>query len=500
VVYSCSLLPLYCLAANNQGSCLSCMQGYSLFNGGICVIFVANCGNYIQTNNSTRCTQCVTGFTLTPSFTCSSLPPNCASVDNSGNCLRCLGGYQLFNNFCVVFVSNCQGYDSSSFMCNRCATGYYLFLSSNGAYVCQTLPAFCLNASFSGVCQSCMNNYILYNGVCVLSSSIMNCQAYDLRSFVCITCIQGYYLSSSNICTLLPTNCANASPSGVCLSCLQGYRLNGGICVIFVINCATYNFATGTCTQCAPGYTLSQDLTTCNLQVTNCQVFSPTGACLQCSTGYFLIGGYCYALPQGCSQLNQQQVCISCISQFTLVHGVCVLMVANCAIYNPSGCFQCVPFYYLNGGQCIAFPSFCLSFDTGLLRCVSCASGYTLNPNTFICSKSISIANCQAYNAQGQCINCMPRFYLRQNTCWAYPSYCVSVDFSGNCLSCAFASTLQNGACVGNSGRSLNCLTFNSATNLCSVCMQGYNFCVISGICVLPDPGCDTFGNDGACI
>lgn len=38
VVYSCSMLPLYCSAANSQGSCLSCTQGYSLFNGGICVI------------------------------------------------------------------------------------------------------------------------------------------------------------------------------------------------------------------------------------------------------------------------------------------------------------------------------------------------------------------------------------------------------------------------------------------------------------------------------
>jgi hypothetical protein len=371
-----------------------------------------------------------------------------------------------------------------------------LFLSGN-RYTCQDLPPFCLTATLTGACQSCITNYIIYNNLCVLSSSILNCQAYDLRTYVCLACLQGYYLTNNNICTLLPSNCASASPAGACLACRQGYQLRDNLCVLFVINCATYNFATGSCAQCAPGYTLSQDSTTCNLAVTNCQVFNPNGMCLQCSAGYFLIAGYCYLLPQGCSQLNSQQVCVACLSQYTLVQSVCVLMIANCAVYSPTGCFQCLPFFYFANGQCTAFPSNCLSFDTGLLRCVSCASGFTLNPNTFVCSKSISIANCQAYNAQGRCINCFPRFYLRQNACWAFPAYCVNVDPAGNCLSCAFGCDLRNGACVGNSGRSLNCLSFNSATNLCITCMAGYNFCTNTGVCVLSDPGCLTPANDG---
>lgn len=497
IQYSCTVLPPFCLSANNLGICLSCQQGYSLFNNGICVILVSNCITYVQNGLSTRCNQCANGFTLTSNYTCSYLPQNCLSVDNFGACVQCVAGYQLYSNCCVIGINYCVSYDMKTFLCNGCASGYYLFIS-NGVYICQALPPYCLTANSSGICQSCISNYIIYNGLCVLSTSILNCQSYDLRSYVCLACIQGYYLSAGKICTLLPSNCASANPNGVCLSCLQGFQLSGNICVIYVINCAVYNYATGTCAQCAQGYTLGQDLT-CNLIVTNCQVFNPTGICLQCMSGYYLINGYCYVLPQGCSQLNAKQVCIACAAQYTLVQSVCVLMIANCAYYNTTGCFQCIQSYYYYSGQCIAFPANCLAFDTSLLRCINCASGFTLNPNTFVCYKAISIANCQAYNAQGQCINCYPRYYLRQNSCWQYPSYCVNVDLAGNCLSCAFGSTLQNGACVANSGRSLNCLSFNSATNLCLVCMSGYNFCSISGICVLPDPGCDIFANDGTC-
>lgn len=52
---------------------------------------------------------------------------------------------------------------------------------------------------------------------------------------------------------------------------------------------------------------------------------------------------------------------------------------------------------------------------------------------------------------------------------------------------------------MATSQRSLNCLSFNQATSLCLICMTGYNFCSISGICVLADPGCLTFSN-GVCI
>lgn len=499
-VYQCSLLPPFCLSATNLGYCLNCQQGYTLFSaGGICVISVQNCVSYVQAgSNSTRCVQCASGFTLTNNFTCSLLPLNCLAVSNAGLCIQCAGNYQLFSNICVIPVNFCQSYDNTTFFCNNCMSGYYLY-RSGANYICQTLPRFCLTADFTGACLTCISNYIIYNRLCVLSDSILNCQTYDPQSYTCLNCVRGYYLNSNNICTLLPQYCNSANSQGICITCVNGYKLSGNYCVIYVVNCTGYNYNTGTCTQCAPGYQLSQDQTTCNLVVTNCQVFNPTGLCLQCISGYYLSNGYCVLLPQGCSQLNNQQLCIACLPQYTLVQNTCVLTIANCAFYNISGCYQCIPYYYYYNGVCQNFPANCLSFDTSVLRCINCASGFNLDPNNFICSKIIYIANCASYNAAGQCINCISRYYLRQNSCWAYPQYCVNVDLVGNCLSCAFGSTLQNGVCVATSQRSLNCLSFNSATSLCLICMTGYNFCSISGICVLADPGCLNFSN-GTCV
>lgn len=107
--------------------------------------------------------------------------------------------------------------------------------------MCQLLPRFCLSASPEGNCLSCISNYILYNQLCVLNDSIRNCQSYDLQSYLCLSCVQGYYLSTNSICTLLPNNCLSANPAGACLTCAARYQLRGAICVLFIMNCDVFN-------------------------------------------------------------------------------------------------------------------------------------------------------------------------------------------------------------------------------------------------------------------
>jgi len=398
----------------------------------------------------------------------------------------------------MLAVQYCSVYNTSTYFCSGCMGGYYLFYSNN-QYVCQQLPNFCLTADPSGNCLTCLNNYIVYNYRCVLADSILNCQSYNMKTYVCLACIQGYYLNpNTNICTLLPINCANVNAYGQCIACANNYILVGQTCALNILNCYSYNPNNGLCLQCMNGYALSSDSLTCSLVVVNCQVFSPTGNCLQCANGYYLVNNYCYSLPQGCNQLNNQQLCIGCLSQYTLYQNICLLTVANCLYYNQYGCSQCVSYYYLSSYKCYAFPSNCLSFDSSALRCFSCATGYTLNPSTYICSKSAFISNCLSYNSNSQCIACASRYFLRQNTCIAYINYCVNVDLAGNCLSCSFGSVLQNGVCVASSGRSLNCLSYDANTQLCLVCMSGYSFCQSSGICLLNDPNCQIFSSDGS--
>jgi hypothetical protein len=235
------------------------------------------------------------------------------------------------------------------------------------------------------------------------------------------------------------------------------------------------------------------------LVAANCQVYSAKGQCLQCQANYYLLSSNCILLPTGCLQLSPAQQCLACAGGYTLVGYVCVLNVANCLYYNSSGCYQCASYFYLQNSACYGFPANCLSYDSAILRCLSCATGFTLDPATFICSKTVSIPNCLSYAAQ-QCLSCAPRYYLRQNNCVAYPSYCVNVDLGGSCLSCSFGSVFQNGQCVATAGRSLNCLVFNSTTQLCVTCMGGYSFCPVAGVCLLPDPSCLSLAPDGSCL
>lgn len=84
--------------------------------------------------------------------------------------------------------------------------------------------------------------------------------------------------------------------------------------------------------------------------------------------------------------------------------------------------------------------------------------------------------------------------------CRPYPNYCVSVDLLGNCISCAFGSVLSGNTCLPTEGRKLNCLTFDNVNSICITCINGYSLCPATGVCVLPDPGCQNFTFEGECV
>lgn len=490
--YSCTLLPPNCLNANSLGVCLSCAPTYTLV-GSICVISTPNCVNYVQTASATRCSQCATGYTLTPQFTCSQLPLYCLA-GNNGVCTSCIQNYQLYQGICVFIITNCASWNLQSLQCSGCISGYYLSISNN-SYVCNLLPRFCLQADLYGNCINCLQGYIIYNYQCVDSASILNCRAYNLNTMQCVQCLPGYTLNSSFRC--VPQNCAQVNNQGNCAQCLPNFMMVGNICLIAITNCAQYNNMTGLCIQCLQGYNLSSDGLSCSLTDLYCLNYGPQGVCLTCINGYYLRSGICTIFPTGCNSVNQNYFCVACLSQYTLVSGYCVLTINNCATYNVSGCFMCISNYYLSKNACYPFPNYCQSFDTGLLRCINCISGYTLNQTTYICSKVSD--NCANYNAQGQCLYCFYRYYLLGGKCYPYPNWCINVDFLGNCISCAFGSVLQNGLCVAASGRNMYCLKFDSVNLICLVCISGYSFCESTGICLPLDPACLNYTSAGAC-
>ena len=199
-----------------------------------------------------------------------------------------------------------------------------------------------------------------------------------------------------------------------------------------------------------------------------CIAFAPDGTCTQCRNGYYL-RDRCYLLPPGCVSIGNNGICASCLSQFVLFSGTCIRRIEFCSVYNTSGCALCNQNYYLFNNICKAYPDGCLSYDPSSARCLSCASNYELNQNTWICT--LKRDNCLSYNQQNLCIYCAPRFYLSNGKCFSYPPYCVTVDLLGNCISCAFGSILRAGSCQPSQGRNRNCLRFDHTNSICLVCI-----------------------------
>jgi hypothetical protein len=127
----------------------------------------------------------------------------------------------------------------------------------------------------------------------------------------------------------------------------------------------------------------------------------------------------------------------------------------------------------------------CLVFDTSLMQCRSCYSGYSLS--------------------QGQCmysITCSSREYVHFGQCYPVSALCGTFDlYTGNCLTCSnpINSALINGTCILNSVTcgprqySLNqqcynvssqCDTFNSSDGSCLSCINSTFFILQNGKCI----------------
>ncbi len=261
-----------------------------------------------------------------------------------------------------------------------------------------------------------------------------------------------------------------------------------------ISNCVSYNTNSGLCLACASGYTLSSDGMNCIVSDPYCASMGTNGLCLSCMTGYYLTQGRCYAMPAGCASIGLNGYCQACLSQYVLVAGgTCVLRVAQCQNYNSSGCSVCVSMYYLQANTCRAYPLGCLSYEIQSGRCLNCASDFQLNYTSWTCSRR---SDCQNSNGN-QCVYCPLRYYLSMGQCRPYPSYCVSVDLQGNCISCAFGSVLTGNSCLPTEGRKLNCITFDNVNSICLTCADGYSLCPATGVCVRPDPGCQNFTLNG---
>lgn len=225
----------------------------------------------------------------------------------------------------------------------------------------------------SSYCMSFKTKIVLLVTLIVVAASQSNpyCSSYTSNS-VCIACYAGYYINSSNICTVgssycksfttdatgncatcwdssqSPPTCQASAPSApvnpwcstfsgtTCTSCYAGYYINtNNICTAGNAYCKTFtNDGTGNCAQC---WDSSHTGLTCSYTYVApvdpyCTSYASNGACSTCVGGYHLNNqGVCTLSNQCPTTSGNNSACTSCWVGYTLTNGACVLS-ANAAV------------------------------------------------------------------------------------------------------------------------------------------------------------------------
>jgi hypothetical protein len=286
----------------------------------------------------------------------------------------------------------------------------------------------------SGLCFSCPNQYILFGGIC-WSVILQNPQCSSFSGITCLNCYAGYYLYDG-ICVLGSSLCATLDVNtGACLSCISGYTLSGSNC-IKSSGCASVSNTTGQCVTCPTGYVLWFGLCVDN-KSNNPYCLTFTGSnCLVCQNGYFINNqGICVGLISVCLTYDMSSgSCLTCPAGYSIIGTICWSVISvnpNCATFNGLICTACFPGYYFNNGICIMANIYCKTYDQNTGFCLTCITGYYKSGNLCYYNGACLSSN----STNGFCLSCGPGFVLSSN-------HCVEInDFNPYCKSFAIGTT-----------------------------------------------------------
>ena len=427
--------------------CAQCNTGYNLLNG-FCVAPISTtaftCSSSVVPNCASCsfnnfCSACNTGFVLSSLGTC--LPTQC----NIPNCASCSANYVC--QVCATGFTNSLGFFYQNQPTANMVTSMIMGQCIPNTITCQI--ANCAYCTSSGVCASCASGYdITSPNVCGPACSVSNCiQCFEGSPSSCLTCQPGYTLSTNGqTCTAVSYSCPGcqnfnttcfynwAMGQGSCTQCSSGMLLFRGQCFTSTCNifgcnqCNTW-VNPPVCLKCNQGLLLNgycQQLN-CNNNVPNCILCIDKNPCLGCAQGFLLVNNSgttsCVAQNATCQDPN----CLTCSSDGTICSkcampynatnsGICVCGFQNCLQCSTSGvtCDTCpLPLFASFETQgCSPAPS--LKHTCGLAncqlcltatQCAICATGYSLNPTTYLCTlnncTALGLSNCQLCDSIG---------------------------------------------------------------------------------------------------
>ena len=541
ICQSCSELINHCQECqflSGDIQCLSCNEGYTLFNNFCFRNCNDNCNNCSFDESEAKygkCKSCDEGYFLRstygyhddfgniPDTFCNRCPTGCKSciydeLFNKYKCLFCYENYKLNETRCQKecdFGENEKCLKCKGDKCESCNPGYYL--SDGKCHSCNINN--CIECDINKNCNKCENGYKLEENKCIKQCNVGSnekCkECNSLNKLECSSCNNGYFLpnDSSDKTKCMPCDegckiCNGNLIHKTCFECKYGFKLNDEFkcetkCKIGDGElCLTCDYSTSlgeNCEMCNPGYYLPEKdedrkkCKKCGINMEKCHEKEENGNKIiipdKCIFPYVISGNYC--LKQCVKGKNEK--CNSCSE-------------------IPGKIYQC--------GSCNI--GYYLPKDSEQKECSKCEEGCEICEGTkksSICSKCNNnymlfngkcIKNCEVGDNEKckkckdeegfnyQCENCNIGYYLPNNSndfnkinyfnyskCLKCPNYCKSCNGNYNnpicndCISDEYY--LENGVCIkgaecSEKGNCLECIGIdgNSILKKCNKCKDGF--------------------------
>ena len=471
--YLCNNTLDYCERCSNENICSKCNSDYVLINN-LCFGATKNCKEY---NDSAKCVECLPGYEIiidNEEIKCEIEVENCVEVDINGTCTECIKGFRLTNqNLCYKVIENCEIYGDGDF-CERCKEGFGF--EGNDALNCKSISLF--EEYFS---KNDGINY--YKCDDVNEGGIGNCRICNNnntnKELICTECKKNYILKDeeNKVCYSNETFFNDSS---------YYYEDSFHIktCSKSIDNCKECfkDNSNLKCVYCFEDYFIVNNITTiCNKSG---EIYPPDEFYFDDQMQeYYFCGNKDYHSIKNCKKCTNKTSCNLCKEEFTFIDdnkSECknITQLGNQFIQdiNDDSIYRKCNYYIENCDTCSEADK-CLSClkQYGLYsdrsRCINTGDDEYYKNSTdntyYYCNNSIKhCQKCSGFNNCKKCVNNYVRLNSNFSTChnideFNHSQYYINPKDENNYIKCSNSIP--------------NCLNCNSSEK-CDLCQNGFIF------------------------
>jgi len=151
--------------------------------------------------------------------------------------------------------------------CGICMAGYYKDKVTAAVVICSVCDESCQSCVDEESCAVCKEGYYRFRnetGLCSENSSLMNCsRVRPTTRDGCAECNEGYFVDTTDKCSLCGEGCMRCQQYDSCLYCMEGYFKRSNTCVACstVENCVKCH---DVCLECDVGFVLDNNKMFCD--------------------------------------------------------------------------------------------------------------------------------------------------------------------------------------------------------------------------------------------